>query len=422
MDFEKLLKEFKCSCGKVHSCDIKRVIVEKGAISKISALCENYNDILLVADKNTFKTCGEEVKTQLSGKCSGVCIFECDGFLVPDEEAIERLSSFIAKNTDLIMGIGSGVIQDLCKYVSFEKGLPYHIVATAPSMDGYASKGAAMIIKGMKVTYNAHTPEAIIGDVDILKNAPLQLIQSGYGDILGKFSCLNDWKLAEVVNGEYMCEYVYNLTYDMLCRTKDLGEKLLNREEEAIKTLMEALVGVGVAMAYVGNSRPASGSEHHLSHFFEIVGLIEDKPYFLHGTDVVYSAVVTQMLREELLKLDDPGEGYKFCKEEYEKRIHEIYKTSAGEVLSLQEKLGWYNEPKISVYKEKWQEIKAVLSEVPSSSQLCGYLKSIGLDMAEFKNMYGEEKINNAVYFAKDLKDRYSVLWMYFEIMYGGIK
>ena len=174
--------------------------------------------------------------------------------------------------------MGSGVIQDLCKYVSYQAKLPYYIVATAPSMDGYASKGAAMIWDNMKVTYNAHVPEVIIGDVDVLKDAPMEMIQSGYGDILGKYSCLNDWKLSRVVNGEYFCRYVYDLTYEILCKTKDLGPKLLERDAAAIETLMEALVGVGIAMAYVGNSRPASGSEHHLSHFFEVTGIMNGKP------------------------------------------------------------------------------------------------------------------------------------------------
>lgn len=75
-------------------------------------------------------------------------------------------------------------------------------------MDGYASSGAAMIIGNMKVTYNAHVPEAIIGDVDVLKEAPMEMIQSGYGDIIGKLSCLNDWKLSVVVNDEFFCQYV----------------------------------------------------------------------------------------------------------------------------------------------------------------------------------------------------------------------
>ena len=418
MNFTEMLKPIKCSCGQTHSCDIKHVIVEENAISKISALVADYKNILLVADKNTYGVCGEAVKAQLGDRCYDTVVFMCDGYLVPNEESVAEVQKHLAANTDLIVGIGSGVIQDLCKYVSFEAKLPYYIVATAPSMDGYASKGAAMIMGNMKVTYNAHVPAAIIGDTNILKDAPMDLIKSGYGDILGKYSCLNDWKLAHVVNDEYICDYVYDLTFEMLTKTQDLGPALLAREPEAIKTLMEALVGVGIAMAYVGNSRPASGSEHHLSHFFEVTGLLEDKPYFLHGIDVVYSAVYTEILREELLKLDAPTEGDKLTDDEYAEKIKAIYSEAADGVIALQRKLGWYNIDKMPVYREKWAEIKKVLAEVPSSERLIEYLKSIDLDINEFKAQYGEEKINNSLFFAKDLKDRYSVLWLYFALKY----
>ena len=64
---------------------------------------------------------------------------------------------------------------------------------------------------------------------------------------------------------------------------------------------LHSLVVVGIAMAYMGNSRPASGSEHHLSHYFEVTGLLRDEPYFAHGIDVAYSTYVTAGLREELL-------------------------------------------------------------------------------------------------------------------------
>ena len=420
MNFTEMLKPIKCSCGQTHSCDIKHVIVEENAISKISELVADYNykNILLVADKNTYGVCGEAVKAQLGDRCYDTVIFVCEGFLVPNEKSVAEVQKHLVDKTDLIVGIGSGVIQDLCKYVSFEAKLPYYIVATAPSMDGYASKGAAMIMGNMKVTYNAHVPAAIIGDTNILKDAPMDLIKSGYGDILGKYSCLNDWKLAHVVNDEYICEYVYDLTFEMLTKTKDLGPALLAREPEAIKTLMEALVGVGIAMAYVGNSRPASGSEHHLSHFFEVTGLLEDKPYFLHGIDVVYSAVYTELIREELLKLDAPTLGDKLTDDEYAEKIKAIYSEAADGVIALQRKLGWYNIDKMPVYREKWEEIKKVLAEVPSSDRLIEYLKSIDLDINEFKNQYGEEKINNALFFAKDLKDRYSVLWLYFALKF----
>lgn len=416
MDFSTLLKGIDCACGKHHSCDIKSVIIEKGAVMKLPEVVKGYSNILVVADKNTFAVGGEKVLAQLGDLVENTKIFTCDGFLVPNEDAIDEVNALITDKTDLIVGIGSGVIQDLCKYTSFKAGMPYVIVATAPSMDGFASTGAAMIIGNMKITYSAHVPMAIIGDVDFLKVAPIELIKSGYGDILGKFSCLNDWKLSHVINDEYICDYVYDLTFDMLNKVKDLPEKLLARDEDAIKTLMEALVGIGVAMAYVGNSRPGSGSEHHLSHFFEITGLLENKEYFLHGIDVVYSAVYTEKLREALLRLDKPERVKKISKTEYEAKIKSMYYTASDGVIALQNKLGWYNVDKFDIYLEKWEAIKDVLREPPSSKEMLTYINRIGLDIKEFFNHYGAEKIQNAIWFAKDLKDRYTVLWLYFDL------
>ncbi len=414
MNFEELLKEKPCACGMIHRCDIRQVRIGANALESLPELTAGYAHILVAADNNTYPLCGARVEALLGSRRESTKVLCREGLLVPNEEAIAELTAAVTPETDLIVGIGSGVIQDLCKYVSFDRGLPYHIVATAPSMDGYASKGAAMILGNMKITCTAHVPEAIIGDLDILKTAPLELIQSGYGDILGKYSCLNDWKLSRVVNGEYFCQEVYDLTYDMLLKTKDLGPALLNREPEAIGTLTEALVGVGIAMAMVGNSRPGSGSEHHLSHFFEVTGILEDKPYFMHGTDVAFSAVQTQLLREELLKLEEPPVQKPLNEEKWEADIRRIY-TAAGEgVIALQKKLGWYGQTRPN--RERWAEIREVLAEVPSSQALEGYLESVGLHLADFHALYGEEKIQNALRYAKDLKDRYSVLWLWDDV------
>ena len=417
MNFEELLKDMPCSCGMTHTCSIKHILVEQGANDKLCGLLGDYRKILLVADTNTYATCGDKIKAQIGDRLESELIYQRDGLVIPNEEAVDEMFAKLTGETDLIVGIGSGVIQDTCKYVSFQRKLPYYIVATAPSMDGYASVGAAMIMGGMKITYSAHVPEVIIADVDVLKDAPMEMIKSGYGDILGKYSCLNDWKLAKVVRGEYFCDYVYDLTYDMLIKTKDLGPKLLQRDPDAIQTLMEAIVGVGVAMAFVGNSRPASGSEHHLSHFFEITGILNDQPYFMHGTDVVYSSVYTQRLREELLKLDAPARNEVLSREVWEQKIREIYTSIADSVIALQDKMGWYNEDWYPIYAEKWPEIRAVLSEAPSSDEMIGYLNSIEMDIAEFEKLYGAEKIDAALKFGKDLKDRYSVLWMYYSLM-----
>ena len=272
---------FGCNCGKDHLCPIDYIEIGHDILPKIDEMCANYKKIHLVADSNTFRVCGETVMNILGKKVISYVVFDTPDFvLIPDEKAIEKIENSMADDTDIIVGVGSGVINDLCKYVSHKNGLPYYIVATAPSMDGYASVGSALILNGMKVTLGANPPKGIIADTAVLANAPFPMIQAGWGDIIGKYSCLNDWKLSALINGEYFCQRVYDLTMDTTDRVRELAARVKDREETAVGELMEALVTVGIAMSYVGNSRPASGSEHHLSHFFEITGILDGKEYF----------------------------------------------------------------------------------------------------------------------------------------------
>lgn len=414
MEIEKLLA--KCPCGKAHRCDIRHILIEPGAISHLPALTEGYHTILLIADENTFAAAGEKVVAALKGKLLKQVIFPGDTVLIPDEAAIQTVQTHL-DGAQLLLGIGSGVVQDLCKYVSHITGLPYQIVATAPSMDGYASTGAAMILGGMKVTVSAGVPEAMIADVDVLKNAPMDMIRAGYGDIVGKFSALNDWKLSQAVNGEYFCQEIYDLTFRSLEKTLQLAEGLQKREEESIRVLMEALVTVGIAMSFAGSSRPASGSEHHLSHFFEITGILRQEPYFSHGLDVAYSTVVTARLREYLLRHPWPEQPCRPKAREAE--VRRIYGSVAKDCIRLQEKAGWYEKDLFSIYKAKEAQLRDILAQMPSASEIEGMLAAAGIQMSDFGEMYDIQKRKDALLYAKELKDRYSVLWLWYEL-FGG--
>ena len=415
MDISSILRGIECTCGKTHTCDIKHVFIENNATSRLKEICDKKDNILIVADENTFLAAGKKVEKSLCEHNIKKVIFSGNTLLIPNEEAINKVRDNI-NNVNLIIGIGSGVIQDLCKYVSYFAKIPYIVVATAPSMDGYASDGAAMILNGMKETVHAWLPRAIIADTSVLKEAPLEMIKAGYGDIIGKFSALCDWKLSTAVNGEYFCEYIYNTTYKMIENTLNMAEGLLKRNEESIKSLMEALVVVGIMMSFAGSSRPASGSEHHLSHFFEIVGIVNNKPYFPHGIDVAYSTVITARVREKILRLDFPDKIFRISKKEYAEKMSEIYSSVADGCIALQDKVGNYDADRLSVYKEKEQEIKKILSEMPSSSDIKEMLSVAKMDIAEFYDMYGISKINDAISYAKDLKDRYTVLWLYYDL------
>jgi len=351
----------------------------------------------------------------LNGKNIKKVIFSGNEILVPNEAAIQTVTENL-DDADIMIGIGSGVIQDLCKYVSFYNKVPYIIVATAPSMDGYASNGAAMITGGLKVTYPAGLPMAIIADTKVLSNAPMEMIKAGFGDIIGKFSALNDWKLSHLINDEYFCDYIYDLTYQQIKTTLDLADGILKRDEKSIKVLMEALVVIGILMSFAGSSRPASGSEHHLSHFFEITGILEKTAYFSHGIDVAYSTVITAKIRERLLANPFPSQIYRPAHCSYTQKMEQLYHSSAQGCIDLQEKYGRYKNHTAQMYLNKETEIRRILSEMPTAETIEKMLSLVNLDIREFYEQYGEEKINHAILYAKDLKDRYTVLWMHYDL------
>lgn len=416
--YELLNRDIECSCGRIHRCDIDIVDIGVGALERLPESVKGCESVLLVADNNTYAVCGERVKSLLGGRLSDICLFVTDDLLVPDEAAIEAVESKMTENTDLILGVGSGVINDICKYVSFFKKIKSGIVATAPSMDGFASSGAAMILGGMKVTVTTHAPSVIIGDTDILKNAPIDMIRSGYADIIGKYSALNDWKLSELINGEYLCPEVYALVKEKTDLIRSLAKDIAERKVEAIEELMRDLVLIGVTLTLLSTTRPGSGSEHHLSHYFEITGLLEDKPYFLHGTDVGYSTTITARLREEIRSFATP-KFFSVSDKVREKCYEKIYGRIAGEVSELQKSAGRYANPVNKVYRKKWREVLAILNECPTSAEIREMLTDCGFDLSLFVPMYGDEKIQNGIWFAKDLKDRYSVLWLYHDMFFS---
>ena len=416
MDINAMLAGVKCTCGRVHTCAIEKVYIERGAISHLRELCAEESGILLVADGNTYAAAGRQVEEALAGKSYTSVIFPGESILIPNEAAIERVEAALS-GIGLIIGIGSGVIQDLCKYVSHTSKIPYMVVATAPSMDGYASTGAAMILGGMKVTVAAGVPRAFLADTEVLRKAPIEMIKAGYGDIIGKYSALCDWRLAAAVNGEYLCEYIYGTTYAMIEKTKKNARGLLERREESVAALTEALIIVGIMMSFAGSSRPASGSEHHLSHFFEIVGIVRDEPYFPHGIDVAYSTVVTAGLRKALLARPFAAAQYAEPRAEYVAAMERVYGAEVGAgCVALQDKVGTYGRDRVSVYRQKEMEIRKILENTPGPEEILELLSLCELDMAEFYSLYGEEKIAEAVRYAKDLKDRYSVLWMNYDM------
>ena len=405
-------RDIPCACGRIHRCDVPYFAAGEGALAKLTEWRGGFSHILLVADENTDAVAGARVRALLGEQSFRSCMFQTKKPVIPNEDAVAYVESMMDEQTDLVLGIGSGVINDICKYVSFQKKIPCGIVATAPSMDGYASSGAAMIFKGMKVTFTTHAPLMILGDAAILKTAPMEMIRAGYADIIGKYSALCDWRLSEAVNGEYFCPFIYRAVKEKTDEIRALAPRLAKRDGEAVGVLMDALVMIGACMTLIETTRPASGSEHHLSHYFEITGLIENSPYFLHGIDVGYATAVTAALREEIVAMNVPV----FHSVDRHRRMacyQKIYGAFAEEVMAIQDKAGQYERNMEGIYRARWEQIRAILSECPTAAEITEMLRDVGFVMEDFEGLYGKRKIRNGVWFGKDLKDRYSVLWLY---------
>ncbi len=172
--------------------------------------------------------------------------------------------------------MGSGTISDITRYTAYKLKIPFILFPTAPSMDGFTSSGAALTIDNLKTTVAAKAPEAVFIDNEVIDNAPLTLKKAGFRDLMGKITAFLDWQLSHFLTGE-------KIDLDVLETVKNTYLKTLYAIEtkEFSKNLLEGLIISGLMMTKVGSSRPASGSEHHISHFLEYHGV---KTY--HGIKV----------------------------------------------------------------------------------------------------------------------------------------
>ena len=218
-----------------------------------------------------------------------------DKELVPTQEKCDQAYRD-ATTADYILAVGSGTLNDMAKSVSTRLDIPCGVLATAASMDGYCSKGAALMRDGVKVTDDVHTPSDILIDLDIVRNSPRLMTAAGFGDIIGKFTCLMDWQMANIVNGEAIHDKAFAQMEGAREACMNCFDGLTRYDGEAIAKLMDALITAGLAMAECGNSRPASGSEHHQSHFLEMDFVRRGEKVPLHGLKVAIGTLVSLTL------------------------------------------------------------------------------------------------------------------------------
>lgn len=412
-------REFRCSCGKTHRTQIEDIIIEKGALHRLPGLLEQYQTkkAFLLADKNTYEAAGQKVCDILKGAGFAFSNYTFEASPEPDEYAVGSCVMHFDSTCDIILAIGSGVINDISKLLSHISGKPYIILATAPSMDGYASATSSMALDGLKVSLPSSCAKAIIGDTDILRQAPERMLLAGLGDMLAKYISICEWRLSHIITGEYYCETIAGMVRGALHKCVDCADGLLRREEDAVTAVFEGLIIGGVAMSYAGISRPASGVEHYFSHIWDMRGLEFGTNTDLHGIQCAVATLIAARLYEQLPYIVPDREGAlmhaaSFDYEKWSQCLREFLGKGANAMIALEQREHKYDpkshRERLAVILDKWEEILAIIKEeIPPSSVLEKLLTD--LDAPKTASEIGIDPDTLPMTFAatRDIRDKY---------------
>ncbi|MCQ2428421.1 MAG: sn-glycerol-1-phosphate dehydrogenase [Clostridia bacterium] len=381
MDLQNLLRSLEnCPCGKEHTFDTKVVEIYSGLTAdagKILSKAGFPKKLLLVADDNTFGVAEAEGLTAAL-EASG---FELKKLIYKNMKyaRIEQVREVeaLAADVDGVISVGTGSLNDICRVATFELDKKFCIFATAPSMDGFASDTAPIIENNFKNSWKARQPMVILADTKILAAAPTELKAAGYGDMVAKYIGIVDWKIANLLIGEYYCQNVANVTLSALQKCIDLTDKVTANDEEAAGAIMEALVLSGLAMKLALSSRPASGAEHVVSHYWECYKVTRGIWPEFHGKKVgVATLIINRMYRniaERVTEINPVADRPDW---------DDIYAHFTPDQIPEVKKL---NNPSIcdkvdlDHFKKVWPEIrKIILEDLPDTDVLYDEMKRAG--------------------------------------------
>ena len=424
MTIDDLYAGVRCEeCGKFHRMTVDKILIGKGVLNKLPELMRRYcvGKVFMLADKNTYRVAGERVESLLALRDIEIVkyIYE-DDRVVPDEHSVGRAFMRIPNDCDIFIAVGSGVINDIGKLVGAVSGKKYMVIATAPSMDGYASALSSMERDGMKVSIPTGAPTAIIGDVDILKEAPEQMLRAGIGDMLAKYVSICEWRLGSLICGEYDCEAIADMVRDSLRRCVDNAEGLMARDDAAIAAVFEGLVIAGISMSCAGMSRPASGVEHYISHIWDMRGLEFGTPVDFHGIQCAIGTVIALRKYEELLRLPTPdmkaareyAKGFDYGA--WSEKLRGFLGNAAEAMIRLEKSEGKYDPDahagRLEIIMTYWDHIRrAIEDELPRASDVERLLGIIGAPRYPSDINIDEELVPMTLCATRDIRDKYTL-------------
>lgn len=402
---------------------IDPIYVGSDAISKLVEYADQkqLRRFTIVCDDNTYRALGQRVQQALAEHGLAVNVVRLTGAeVIADEHYLVQVLVEAPLDDRTYLAVGSGTLTDITRFVSHRTGKAFISMPTAPSVDGFTSIGAPIVISGVKQTILCQAPVALFADLDTLCSAPHKLIAAGFGDMIGKITSLADWKVGHIVWDEPFDEAIFKRSQAAIASCIKHAPEIGQNSREGVRQLMDALIESGLCMLDFGNSRPASGAEHHASHYWEMKLLQEHRPAILHGAKVGFALTLVaeqyaklralsrqQMLdRLEAATLPDREQEIAAIRQGYGALADDVIREHAP-FLDLTE--AGFERVKKRI-AECWDEIQAVAAMVPAPQEIVGYLRQAGAATDGQSLGLGADEIPLGMQYGHYLRNRFTVM------------
>ena len=410
---------FACDCGRMHHVPVRRLVYEHGAVDMLPQIVRqdggHARHVAVIADVRTWDVCGRQVEEALRKAGIGAA-----RVLIPDRPnagpmcddvtvtaVVEQLRGM---QPDLVVAVGSGVINDLSKWAAFQLGIPYLVVATAASMNGYSSANAAPTVGGVKMLIEARAPVAVLAEPRIIEHAPREMTAAGFGDTIAKHQSTADWVMNRSLSGEYYCQFCAGIVTRLEPLYLEHPEDIRNGRPEAVGGLFEALFWTGMAMTLMGTSVPASGGEHLFSHTLDMIAELRGERHDLHGRQVGLGTLLSAALYQRVLVLDSPV--LKPLPSAIDDRLWSLPSVAAavaGQYKAKQQRLEPIRQ-KVA-QRDVWDRLRTELAaEAKSPETIRMWLQRAGAAVSMADIGCSRERIKSAILHMHEIRQRFTIV------------
>lgn len=379
MDLKKILHSLEnCPCGRKHTfvtevAEIGHGVKERAG--KILADAGFPKKVLIVSDDNAMRAAdGLLPVLEAAGFEMKKLVYK--NMMYAKIEQVREVEALLG-DVDGVIAVGTGSVDDICRVASFNQKKKFAIFATAPSMDGFASDSAPIIKNNFKTSVYVEQPMAILADTEILAKAPIELKAAGFGDMVAKYIGIFDWRLSHMLTDEYYCPAVAEITMQGVNKIMALADKVTGEDEEAAGNIMEGLILSGLGMKLAGCSRPASGAEHVVSHYWECYKLARGIWPEFHGKKVGVATVLINRIYHniadrvpEIDPIPDPTDMEEVKAAFDPSQVDEVVRLNTPSITA---------DIDLARLKRIWPDVRKMINEIlPSDKELMRLMKAAG--------------------------------------------